>query len=420
MVIGFLGMTHLGINYAISSAEKGFDVVCFDTDIKKIKNLKKNKIFFFEPGLVSLLKKNKKKILFTHNIEDINQCKLVFLSQDVPTNSKNESNLSLIEKLIKKSIPYLDKKACLVMLSQVYPGFTRSINWERNKLYYQVETLVFGNALNRIFKAERIIIGSFNTSKKINRYYLNFLRKFNCPLVHLNYESAELAKISINMFLITQVCTTNLLASICEKIGADWQSIIPALMLDSRIGPHAYIYPGLGLSGGNLERDLKTLISLNKTYSVKDKILKSILYNSNVNKNWVINKISTTKVNKKKSIIAILGLAYKENTSSIKNSPSLSLIHKLRNYKLFVYDLKIKQDNIKNLNITLSQSIIEVLENAEILVIMNKSIEFKKITLRLLKKKFKGKHIFDPMGVLMHLNLKKCGYNYHVIGKYEN
>jgi UDPglucose 6-dehydrogenase len=420
MIVGFLGMTHLGINYAIASAEKGFNVVCFDFDKKKIDNLKKNKTFFFEPGLSFLLKKNKKKILFTDNIKDINQCKLVFLSQDVPTNSKNESNLSFVEKLIKKSIPFLDKKACFVILSQVHPGFTRGINWEKNKLYYQVETLVFGNALNRIFKAERIIIGSFSTSKNINKYYRNFLRKFNCPLVHLNYESAELAKISINMFLITQVCTANLLASICEKIGADWQSIIPALMLDRRIGLHAYINPGLGLSGGNLERDLKTLISLNKTHCVKDKMLKSILYNSNVNKNWVIKKISTIKINKKKDAIAILGLAYKENTSSIKNSPSLSLINKLRDYKLFVYDSKIKQTDIKKLNIAFRQSINEILENAEILIIMNRSTEFKKITLNLLKKKFKGNHIFDPMGVLMHLNLKKSGYNYHVIGRFEN
>ena len=73
----------------------------------------------------------------------------------------------------------------------------------------------------------------------------------------MRYESAELAKTAINLFLAAQVCTANTLAEICEKIGADWQEIIPSLRLDKRIGQHAYIEPGLGLSGGNI--DLFTL-----------------------------------------------------------------------------------------------------------------------------------------------------------------
>ena len=409
-------MSHLGINYAISAAQKGFNVICYDSDIIKINNLIKNKISFYEPGLDILLKKNRKKIIFTTNIKIINKCHLVFLSQDVPTNYKNESNLVLINKLIKKTLLFLNKKACFVILSQVHPAFTRNIEWDKKKLYYQVETLVFGNALNRIFKAERIIFGSYNASFKINKYYENFLKKFKCPIIHLNYESAEIAKISINIFLISQVCTTNLLASVCEKIGAEWQSIIPALKSDERIGLNAYINPGLGLSGGNLERDLKTLISITRSYSIKDKILESFHHNSVVSKDWILKKINKIKINKQKDKIAILGLAYKENTDSIKNSTSIDLISKLKGHKITAFDPKIKSIKLNNLNFSIAKTLSEALEKAKILIIMNKSVEFKKLSSNLLKKKLIGRNVMDPYGVLKNLNLKKKNFNYEIIG----
>ena len=50
------------------------------------------------------------------------------------------------------------------------------------------------------------------------------------------------------------------LAELCERIGADWSDIAPALKLDKRIGPGAYLSPGLGIAGGNLERDLRTIV----------------------------------------------------------------------------------------------------------------------------------------------------------------
>ena len=71
------------------------------------------------------------------------------------------------------------------------------------------------------------------------------------------YESAELAKISINFCLVASITVANTLAEVCERIGADWSEIAPALKLDRRIGQGAYLSPGLGIAGGNLERDLR-------------------------------------------------------------------------------------------------------------------------------------------------------------------
>mgnify|MGYP003694513951 CR=1 FL=1 len=72
------------------------------------------------------------------------------------------------------------------------------------------------------------------------------LDAFGCPIPPMRYESAELAKISINCCLVASVTVGNTLAELCEQIGADWSEIAPALKLDRRIGPYAYLTPGLG------------------------------------------------------------------------------------------------------------------------------------------------------------------------------
>ena len=64
----------------------------------------------------------------------------------------------------------------------------------------------------------------------------------------MGLESAELAKISINMCLVASIGVANTMAGICETVGADWSEIVPALKLDTRIGPSAYLKPGLGLA----------------------------------------------------------------------------------------------------------------------------------------------------------------------------
>ena len=117
--IGFIGMTHLGLNYSAVSAEKGNKVVCFDSNKRKIQDLIDEKIYISEPRLGETVKKNKHRIVFTNNIEDLKVCEIVYISSDVRTNKKNESSLSDIRLLIKKIIA--NKSTFLVILCQVPP-----------------------------------------------------------------------------------------------------------------------------------------------------------------------------------------------------------------------------------------------------------------------------------------------------------
>ena len=115
--LGFVGLTHLGINYAVASAIKGFEVVCYDQNPELISSLKEKKIPFFEKDLSKNLNKKFNNLKFTKNIKDLFKCDLVFISQDVPTSSDGKSNLNNIKKLIKKVINTINKKCNLILTS---------------------------------------------------------------------------------------------------------------------------------------------------------------------------------------------------------------------------------------------------------------------------------------------------------------
>jgi|APSaa5957512535_1039671.scaffolds.fasta_scaffold00447_12 UDPglucose 6-dehydrogenase len=380
IIIGFVGMTHLGLVSAICAAEKGFFVYCFDDNKDHIDNLTSMNLDINEPDLKKLLDKNYRNMKFTNNLNDLNDLDIIYVAPDIPTNDQGESNLDTIDEYLEKLLPLDKHQKVTVILSQVPPGFTRNYEKKFSNLFYQVETLIFGDAVNRSLKPERYIIGTNNPNNKLNTKYENFLLSYGCPILKMKYESAELAKISINMFLVSSVTTANLISELCEKIDADFTEIIPTLKLDKRIGEYAYLNPGLGISGGNLERDLETFSRLANINSTDYKVVKSWIDNSKNRKKWPI-KILNEKIliNHTNLKISIFGLSYKINTHSVKNSPSIELIKKLENCDIEIYDPIINEIKIKNKLYKTINSFDEETIFGDVIIVMNQSKEFYKI-----------------------------------------
>lgn len=397
MKIGFAGATHLGICHAIVAASKKNKVILFDEDNLIINNLKELKFNFFEPQLLELFKKFKKNIYFTSDIKKLNNSDIIYVSKDTPVNSKNKSDYTGIKKIIKKINNGISKKKILVILSQVYPGFTEKIKWNKNKLYYQVETLIFGLAIKRAMYPAQIIIGGYKLGRQdLLKKYLN---QYNCPIKLMNYKSAELAKIAINLYLISSISFTNTLSEICEKIGADWYKIKNILYNDQRIGKKAYLNPGLGVLSANLQRDLQTSIKIQKKYNCKSDVLKSFDRNSRYRSEWVLKKLELVKKND--YIIGIYGLTYKENISFLTNSPALKVIKKFPNHQFLLNDPVVKKINLKSKNFNFEKDIKTFFKNIKILLLLTpwKWIKDEK-NQKILNKYYKGKFIIDPYNII--------------------
>ena len=398
----FYGISHLSINYGVVSAKLNNKVYFFDTK-KNINNYKNKKIIYDEPNLINYFNKYKKNIKFITKIPNNLNNSLIFIAVDINTNNNNVSDYKYINTIIKKLIKIIPNKDLpLIIMSQVKPTFTRNIDWPKNLLFYQVETLIFGDAIRRAENPERIITSTFDGNKIRNISYKKYLNMFKTKILVMKYEEAELCKMFINSYLVSNVTLTNNLAKICKELNLDWNKPKEALKLDKRIGKYSYLNPGLGISGGNLERDIVNLNNLNKQLNINTELFQTFINESKNQKKWLVETISKLIKNKfilKKTSIGILGIGYKENTNSIKNSPSLILINALRKYNLFCYDRLLNNKKILNYKIKWL-SLFHIITNVDVLFIMHneKKINSKFYKNHLLKNNYKV--IIDPYRIL--------------------
>ena len=163
-------------------------------------------------------------------------------------------------------------------------------------------------------------------------------------------------------------------------INENWDEIKPSLLLDKRIGRFAYIRPGLGITSGNLQRDMINLNELTSKYKLNypNLILKNINKYSSYKKNWILNILKKLIINNKKVKIGLLGLTYKENITSLKNSNSIYLIKKLKNHFFNIYDPKIN-NKVKYKNVKEYSKISDVLNKSEIIIVATPWKQFKNL-----------------------------------------
>lgn len=411
MNVGFLGISHLSLNHGAAFLEKGFRVMFFDHSSHLVEQIKEGTLDYSEPGLKEMLDKHKDRLIATMDPSHLKTCDILYIARDVPTDETGKSDLKETYYLFEIAKNQAQTTTSVVILCQVPPGFTRKLDFPKDRLFYQVETLVFGQALSRALHPERYIVGMSDPSTELSIPLKKLLESFECPLLKMRYESAELAKISINLFLISTVSTTNTIADLCEKIGADWFEIKGALQLDKRIGPHAYLNPGLGLSGGNLERDLTTTLSLAYNQGSPNTLVQAWVEDCTYRKDWVLKKLHQKVFSKYKNpSMGVLGLAYKVDTNSTKNSPSFHVLKNLQDRPIWAFDPIVKETPFSSVRLTTT---VAELMDKEVVIIMTPWKEFKELPYRTSKS---IKALIDPFNLLMD-QATTMPFDYHCLGR---
>jgi UDPglucose 6-dehydrogenase len=415
--IGYAGMTHLGLCSAIAAASKGFNMLGFDPNAELVGRLEAGNLPVTEPELDDLLRDNRARMAFSADAGKLRDCDVIYVAPDIPTDDAGGSDLTGLDGLLSLVLENSRADAIIVVLSQVPPGFTRARQQDGRQIYYQVETLVFGRAVERATLPERFIVGAPDPAKPLPAPFEIFLNAFDCPILPMRFESAELTKIAINCCLVASVTVANTLGELCENIGADWSEIAPALKLDKRIGAYSYLTPGLGLAGGNLERDLATVIGFSLEHGTDASLIKAFVSNSIYRKDWALRTMHKAVLSKMpEARLGVLGLAYKENTHSVKNSPSLALIRHLKPWPLRVYDPVVPPSAADHPAVIGGTSALDAAAGVDALAIMTPWPEFKKLSCADLAKTMRGRVVLDPYRVLDPVAAKAAGLDYYTLG----
>ena len=357
MNLAVIGCGYVGLVTGACLAEAGHNVVCTDVDTGRIAQLQAGKVPIYEQHLDKVLDSTRKsgKISFTADAgEAIRASDAIFICVGTPPKENGDADLSAIDN-VARQIATEARSPKLVIEKSTVPARTglelrRALNaYSRNSgLTFRVvsnpEFLREGTAVGDFFHPDRIVVGVEDESaaaqtREIYRPILE--RKFHCPVhegscpdgpaAHLlvtTINSAELIKHASNSFLALKISYANVIADLCEKIGADVEEVTQAMGLDPRIGGQ-FLRAGLGFGGFCFPKDLQAFVHLAGTVGVDFEILKAA---ERVNKQRIdrfLEKVHQALWVVKGKRVAILGLAFKANTDDVRFSPALEVVRRM-------------------------------------------------------------------------------------------
>ena len=332
-------------------------MVCTDIDSDRIAKLNAGGVPIYEEHLDRILASARKagRISYTANAaEAIHAGDAIFICVGTPPKESGEADLSAIDH-VARQIASEARTAKLVIekstvpartgleLSRALTAYSRSSN-VKFRVASNPEFLREGTAVGDFFHPDRIVVGVEDPSSaaELREIYRPILEQnFHCPVHNgacppghraeflvTTINSAELIKHASNSFLALKISYANVIADLCEKIGANVEEVTHAMGLDSRIGGQ-FLKAGLGYGGFCFPKDVQAFIHLSAKVGVDFDILKAT---ERVNKHRIdrfFDKIHQALWVVKGKRVAVLGLAFKANTDDIRFAPALEVLKRL-------------------------------------------------------------------------------------------
>lgn len=357
MRISVIGCGYVGLVTGACLAEAGHEVVCTDINAERIAILNAGEVPIYEQYLGEILASARKsgKISYTANIGDaIRAGDAIFICVGTPPKESGEADLSAIDHVARQiaaeaqSTKLVVEKSTVpartgLELSRALSAYSGGDN-VRFRVASNPEFLREGTAVYDFFHPDRIVVGVEDPSaaEELREIYRPILdHKFHCPVHHgacpashqaeflvTTINSAELIKHASNSFLALKISYANVIADLCERIGADVEEVTHAMGLDPRIGTQ-FLKAGLGFGGFCFPKDVQAFIHLSASVGVDFDMLKAT---ERVNKQRIeqfLKKIHKALWVVKGKRIAVLGLAFKANTDDVRFAPALDVVKKL-------------------------------------------------------------------------------------------
>ena len=436
MNISVIGTGYVGLVQGIILADFGFNVICMDTDTKKIENLKKGIVPIFEPGLSDLLKKNmvEKRIVFTSKIKKtVQNSDVIFIAVGTPPNEDGSADLKHVLSVAKDIGKFINGYKVVVDKSTVPVGTGRkvkeTINFQMkkngNKYQFDIvsnpEFMREGKAINDCLRPDRVIIGleSQKAQDVMKRVY-NPLYLLNTPFVFTNIETAEMIKYASNSFLAVKISFINEIALLAEKVGADVQQIAYAMGFDGRISSK-FLHAGAGFGGSCFPKDTRAIVDIAKKHNEQFLVVQAAIKANIKQSKRMVKKIIDVMGNLKDKTIGLLGLSFKPDTDDVREAPSLFIIQKLskEGAKIKVYcpaGMKEAKWRLKELDISYCSNEYEALEGSDAAVLITEWNQFRGMDLQRIKSNMKGNFFFDLRNVFAKNSRIRELFRYFPVG----
>jgi UDPglucose 6-dehydrogenase len=424
--IGVIGIGYVGLVTSTCFAALGHSVVCMDIDAEKIANLKSGMVPIYEPGLEELVKDNRERMHFTTSLEDVfAKCEIIFIAVDTPPTFTGDADLSRVFAVMS-SLPGLSTdNNILVMKSTVPVGTGNKISAELARqevgnidYVSNPEFLREGSAIHDFMNPDRVVIGS--RDEEAGRKVAALYDRVDAPVLNTNIPTAEMIKYASNAFLATKISFINEIANVCEEVGADVTVVAEGMGYDKRIGPH-FLQAGIGFGGSCFPKDVAALKQIAGNSGYHFQLLTAVIEVNELQKRRVVNKLKKHLGNLADKTIALLGLAFKPNTSDLREASSIVLASRLLGDGAYVkaYDpVAIPYAAKAVRGILLCDDILSAVTDTDAVVLVTEWDEFKHLPLQEMKQRMRHHLIIDGRNFLDPEEVRAAGFTYEGIGRH--
>ncbi|OGH89849.1 MAG: hypothetical protein A2537_01380, partial [Candidatus Magasanikbacteria bacterium RIFOXYD2_FULL_36_9] len=371
MKILYIGSGFVGTCSAAVMADSGHDVLLYDIDQEKIKKLGSNNIemiesCLFEDGLGEMLIKNKDTISFTADyqnvIDNLNETDAIFMCLPTPEKygAEGESDLTyyyiaaekLAQNLLKRNNGLQEKYIVIINKSTVPVNMideTNRIMLEHGVKNFGVvsnpEFLVEGKAIEGSVRPDRVVVGAEKEEdfKIMRQVYARFLNSPSIKYLETNPQEAAAGKLLANYLLFNRVTTTfDVVGRVCESFSKiNFENLRKVLISDDRIGSWGF-YDSVYCGGSCFIKDAASLAHQLEEVGVSAAYVRQTLMSNNFQRdNFFSRSKREANFNWSKKSVAVLGVAFKQDTNDIRNSGAIDIVRHLVDEgveKIKIYD----------------------------------------------------------------------------------
>lgn len=418
--VGVVGVGWVGLVTAACFAELGHPVIARDVMQEKVDSLKRGEITIHEPGLAELLEKNRDRLSFTTDMDELlDGARLLFVCVDTPPTYSGDADLSRVRSVVEDL--QADGDHVLIMKSTVPAGTGEAVRRELPGLAYVScpEFLKEGTAVEDFMKPDRVVIGSEPEDAAAAEEVAALYRPLGGELVLTDTSSAEMIKLASNAYLATRISFINEIANVCEEVGADVEEVARGMGLDERIGPH-FLRPGIGFGGSCFPKDVNALKLLAGNSGYHFQLLNSVIEVNELQKRRVVSKLTKHLDNLVGKRIALLGLAFKPDTDDMREASSLVLSTRLRGEgaEVVAYD-PVAMNNARTLlpGVEMMGTAQEALAGCDAAVLVTEWSEFREIDWSEAADGMRRPLLIDGRNFLDAGDLRAAGFLYEGIGR---
>ena len=448
MRLSVIGCGYVGLVTGACLAAAGHEVTCTDIDAERIRRLEAGEVPIYEQHLEEILASARKdgRISYTADAgEAIRAGDAIFICVGTPPKESGEADLSAIDQ-VARQIAEQARSPKLVIEKSTVPART-GLELQRalaayssgGKSAFRVasnpEFLREGTAVGDFFHPDRIVVGveEESAAADLREIYRPILEhKFHCP-VHqgacppshqaaflvTTINSAELIKHASNSFLAMKISYANVIADLCERIGADVKEVTHAMGLDPRIGGQ-FLSAGLGFGGFCFPKDVQAFIHLAASVGVDFDLLKAT---ERVNKQRIdrfLEKVRKALWVVKGKHVAVLGLAFKANTDDIRFAPALEVVKRLLEEGAIVHATDPEAiSGTKALlpRVTYHEDPYEALRGADAALICTEWDVFRHLDWKRAKPLMARGLVVDGRNLYSPKHMRELGFEYHSFGR---